>query len=339
MSVVDNTKRETAGVHYKKNWSRPSCHECRKSKRRCDSLLPCCSRCQSLGLVCEYKIAAESKAGAGGDDAAIESSDFSEQLQNDAGVLWISSTLLLDSASVKRMLFDGIRAVDWPEWLKSKDDPQLEEIIFKRHDPELPVISLLQMIVLIKGISASFTIPKSTITSCVRVCNSLLLSIEQRIRALPSRISSRMSNKNRSFETAAFLVPWMTVLLTESGSIGDALSSLHARLLHMCSTVVCFFFSRPADDLCSPTKSVMKRSRQPSHTAESPVNISDRSSDAGFFASNPFSVLTNALSRPWAVLSRMATSVVSQASDLICTSDQYKLAVSVRSPHPAPSFS
>jgi hypothetical protein len=39
------------------------------------------------------------------------------------------------------------------------------------------------------------------------------------------------------------------------------------------------------------------------------------------------------------VLSRMATSVVSQASDLICTSDQYKLAVSVRSPHPAPSFS
>jgi single-stranded DNA-binding protein len=56
----------------------------------------------------------------------------------------------------------------------------------------------------------------------------------------------------------------------------------------------------------------------------------------GYFVSNPFTVLTNALSRPWDVLSRMVNAAASQASDLICTSDHYRLAVSVCAPPSSP---
>jgi hypothetical protein len=326
------------GAQYKKKWSRPSCLECRKSKRRCDSLLPQCSRCHNLGLACEYKMAAESKADSSS-DAIYESSQvlsLNESPQHDAAVLWISSILLCDSSSVRCLLLQGMRSIDWPEWLNPHNNSQLEQTIFKLHDPDLPVISLLQMIVLIKGISASFPVPKLTVASCVRVCNSLLRSIEEEMRTLPSRISARISSKNRSLETAASFVPWMTVLSTESGILGDALSSLHARLLRLSSTVVCFFFSKPLDVKSSPQTSSTKRSR------ETPLglDIDDNASctvrqggeGIGFFTKNPFSALTNALSRPWDVLSRIANAVVSQASDLICTSDQYRLAVSVKFP-------
>jgi predicted small metal-binding protein len=326
---------DAACAQYKKKWARPSCFECRKSKRRCDSLLPKCSRCESLGLDCEYKIAAETKAETVRPTVAAAHTPAAQQPpsdapQDDAGVLWISSTLLLDSSSVRRLLYQGMRAIDWPEWLNSQNDAQLEHTIFKLHDPELPVISLLQMIVLIKGVSAAFPVPKLTIASCVRVCNSLVQSIEQEMRALPSRISARMCSKNRSFETAAGLVPWMTVLLTESGILGDALSSLHTRLLRLSNTVVCFFFAKPIDAKVSPLTSSAKRSRtaQLGPDADDSVTCATSASisDASFFTSNPFTALTNALSRPWAVLSRMATTVVSQASD------QYRLAISVCTP-------
>ena len=325
---------ESACVQYKKKWSRPSCFECRKSKRRCDSLLPKCSRCQSLALDCEYKIAAETKAetlhpSGGATHRPAAQQPPSDAPQDDAGVMWISSTLLLDSSSVRRLLSQGMRAIDWPEWLSSQNEAQLEQTIFKHHDPELPVISLLQMIVLIKGVSTAFPVPKITIASCVHVCNSLMQSIEQEIRALPFRISARMCSKNRSFETAAGLVPWMTVLLTESGILGDALSSLHTRLLRLSSTVVCFFFSKPPDVKVSPQTSSAKRSRAAPLSPNAAVvscKPSVSAGDAGVFATNPFTALTNALSRPWAVLSRMATTVVSQASD------QYRLAINVCAP-------
>jgi len=322
-----------SSAQYKKKWSRPSCLECRKSKRRCDSLLPHCSRCQNLGLDCEYKLAADTKtdtldslSGSVGKPAEQES--IGEDVERDAGVVWISSTLLLDSVAVRCLLLQGMRAIDWPEWLSSQNNTQLEQTIFKLHDPELPVISLLQMIVLIKGLSASFPVSKLNVASCVRVCNSLLQSIETEIRSLPSRISARMSSKNRSFEMAACLVPWMTVLLTESGILGDALSSLHSRLLRLSSTVVCFFFSKPADskDQLPPNISAKRSREAPARTDEE---------GGGYFVSNPFTVLTNALSRPWDVLSRMVNAAASQASDLICTSDHYRLAVSVCAPPPS----
>jgi hypothetical protein len=326
------------GAQYKKKWSRPSCLECRKSKRRCDSLLPQCSRCHNLGLVCEYKIAADSKAESSSSLTCelSKTPSLNDQPQHDAAVLWISSILLSDSASVRSLLLQGMRAIDWPEWLNPRDNSQLEQTIFKLHDPALPVISLLQMIVLIKGISASFPVPTLTVASCVRVCNSLLQSIEQEMRTLPSRISARISSKNRSFETAASFVPWMTVLSTESGILGDALSSLHARLLHLSSTVVCFFFSKPTDVKGSSQSSSAKRMREaPLAPAgdESACTACHVVDGAGFFTKNTFSALTNALSRPWEVLSRIANAVVSQASDLICTSDHYRLAVSVRFSH------
>jgi hypothetical protein len=329
----------TSGAQYKKKWSRPSCIECRKSKRRCDSLLPQCSRCQDLGIVCEYKLAAETKTQAVDLSRATMSltteqqSSSEQQSDCDASVMWLSSTLLFDACSVKSLLYQGMRAIEWPEWLSSREDMQLEQTIFKLHDPELPVISLLQMIVLIKGISASFPVPKLTIASCVRVCNSLLQSIEQHMRDLPTRISARISSKNRSFETAACLVPWMTVLLTESGVLGDALSSLHSRLLRLSSTVVCFFFSKPSDTKGLPHTSSTKRSRPDGLDPDGDVSTSLKArDDAGYFSKNPFTALTSAFTCPWDVLSRMASAVVSQASGLIYTSDQYRLAVSVRFP-------
>jgi hypothetical protein len=333
MSVPADTDAASA-AQYKKKWSRPSCLECRKSKRRCDSLLPHCSRCQNLGLVCEYKLAADTKSDtldslSGSVCKPAEQESIGEDLERDAGVVWISSTLLLDAAAVRCLLLQGMRAIDWPEWLSSQNNTQLEQTIFKLHDPELPVISLLQMIVLIKGLSASFPVPKLNVASCVRVCNSLLQSIETEIRALPSRISARMSSKNRSFEMAACLVPWMTVLLTESGILGDALSSLHSRLLRLSSTVVCFFFSKPADSKDQLLPFGAKRSREaPARTDED----GKARKDGGYFVSNPFTALTNALSRPWDVLSRIVNAAASQASDLICTSDHYRLAVSVCAP-------
>jgi hypothetical protein len=334
MSVAAGADAASA-AQYKKKWSRPSCIECRKSKRRCDSLLPQCSRCQDLGIICEYKMAAETKTQAVDASRATASStaerqSFSEQAESDASVTWISSTLPFDACSVKSLMFQGMHAIEWPEWLSSRDDMQLEQTIFKLHDPELPVISLLQMIVLIKGISASFPVPKLTIASCVRVCNHLLQSIEQHMHDLPSRISSRISSKNRSFETAACLVPWMSVLLTESGVLGDALSSLHSRLLLLSSTVVCFFFSKPPDAKVLPLASSTKRSRPDCHDPDRDVSTSCKArDDAGYFSKNPFTALTNAFSSPWDVLSRMASAVVSQASDLMYSSDHYRLAVSV----------
>ena len=313
-----------SAAQYKKKWSRPSCLECRKSKRRCDSLLPQCSRCHKLGLVCEYKMAADIHETA-------EVVSLSEQPQHDAAVLWISSTLLFDSVSVKCLLLQGMRAIDWPEWLNPQNDTQLEQTIFKLHDPTLPVISLLQMIVLIKGIAASFPAPKLSVASCVRVCNSLLQSIEQEMRTLPSRISARISFKNRSFETAASLVPWMTVLSTESAILGDALSSLHARLLRLSSTVVCFFFSQPPNAKSSPQVLNTKRSRKsplgPDGDDSASCKVHDVGDNTGLTKK-----IKNALSRPWDVLSRIACAVVSQATDLIFASDQYRLAVSVSFP-------
>lgn len=327
-----------SGAQYKKNWSRPSCLECRKSKRRCDSLLPNCSRCQGLGLACEYRMAPEAKISDVDSSSAVSSSpaekqSFSDQ-EHDASVMWISSTLLFDSCSVRCLLMKGMRAIDWPDWLQSRSDAQLEQTIFKVHDPELPVISLIQMIVLIKGISSSFPSPKLSIEPCVRVCHSLLQSIEGHMRSLPSRLSSRMSSKNRSFETAACLVPWMTVLLTESGVLGDALSSLHSRLLPLSSAVVCFFFSKPPDAKVAPPTSSTKRSRGNCIPADvGDVSSSKDHDSPSCFTKNPFTALTNALSSPWDILSRMANAVVSQASDLMCTSDQFRLAVCVCPPY------
>ena len=253
-----------------------------------------------------------------------------EEPRHEASVMWLSSTLRFDSCTIRSLLFQGMRAIDWPEWLKSRNDTQLEHTIFKLHDPELPVISLLQMIVLIKGISASFPVPKLSIASCVCVCNSLLQSIEQHMRDLPSRISARISSKNRSFETASCLVPWMTVLLTESGVLGDALSSLHSRLLRLSSTVVSFFFSKPPSDKVLTHASSTKRSRAGGLGPDGDDGgVCSTRNDNGYFSKNPFTALTNALSSPWDVLSRIANAVVSQASNLMCHSDQYRLAVSV----------